>query len=62
MIRRLNKLGIHKTDPSELTPEEKGRFARLDFDPDSITWRRVMDVNDRSVVTGCSSDVLLICT
>ncbi|CAI0440672.1 unnamed protein product [Linum tenue] len=23
------------------------RFARLDIDPESITWRRVMDVNDR---------------
>jgi hypothetical protein len=22
-------------------------FVRLDIDPDSITWRRVMDVNDR---------------
>ena len=30
-----------------LTPEEKGRFARLDLDPASITWRRVMDINDR---------------
>ncbi|GAX83295.1 hypothetical protein CEUSTIGMA_g10721.t1 [Chlamydomonas eustigma] len=47
MFRRLAKLGITKTNPSELTPEEKGRFARLDIDPESITWRRVMDVNDR---------------
>lgn len=23
------------------------RFARLDIDPASITWRRVMDINDR---------------
>lgn len=22
-------------------------FARLDIDPDSIMWRRVMDINDR---------------
>ncbi|KFK35940.1 hypothetical protein AALP_AA4G057100 [Arabis alpina] len=47
MFRRLNKLGISKTSPEELTPEEVKKFARLDIDPDSITWRRVMDVNDR---------------
>ncbi len=47
MLRRLEKLGIHKTDPNELTPEERSRFARLDIDPDSITWRRVVDTNDR---------------
>ncbi|KAF3791326.1 Formate--tetrahydrofolate ligase [Nymphaea thermarum] len=47
MFRRLKKLGITKTSPEELTPEEVRRFARLDIDPDSITWRRVMDVNDR---------------
>ena len=47
MLRRLKKLGINKTDPSTLTPEERSRFARLDIDPDSITWRRVIDTNDR---------------
>ena len=47
MLRRLRKLGINKTDPNELTPEERSRFARLDIDPDSITWRRVTDTNDR---------------
>ncbi|WOL00465.1 formate--tetrahydrofolate ligase [Canna indica] len=47
MFRRLQKLGISKTNPDELTPDEVKRFARLDIDPDSITWRRVMDVNDR---------------
>ncbi|XP_013637912.1 PREDICTED: formate--tetrahydrofolate ligase-like [Brassica oleracea var. oleracea] len=47
MFRRLRKLGISKTSPDELTPEEVKRFARLDIDPESITWRRVMDVNDR---------------
>ncbi|MEN6392934.1 MAG: formate--tetrahydrofolate ligase, partial [Anaerolineaceae bacterium] len=47
MLRRLKKLGIQKTDPEELTPEERSKFARLDIDPDSITWRRVMDTNDR---------------
>jgi len=47
MLRRLKKLGINKTDPGELTPEERSRFARLDIDPASITWRRVVDTNDR---------------
>src|SRR5580700_1676858 len=47
MLRRLRKLGISKTDPNELTPEERSRFARLDIDPESITWRRVLDTNDR---------------
>lgn len=47
MMRRLKKLGIDKTDPDELTDEEITRFVRLDIDPDSITWRRVTDTNDR---------------
>ncbi|KAL8972769.1 MAG: hypothetical protein Q9197_002625 [Variospora fuerteventurae] len=47
MYRRLKKLGITKTDPNELTEEEIHRFARLDIDPETITWRRVLDVNDR---------------
>ncbi|KAF2155121.1 FTHFS-domain-containing protein [Myriangium duriaei CBS 260.36] len=47
MFRRLKKLGIDKTDPNELTKEEITRFARLDIDPETITWRRVLDVNDR---------------
>ncbi|KAL1610094.1 tetrahydrofolate synthase [Paraconiothyrium brasiliense] len=47
MFRRLKKLGITKTNPDELTEEEIRRFARLDIDPETITWRRVLDVNDR---------------
>ncbi|CZT45260.1 C-1-tetrahydrofolate synthase [Rhynchosporium secalis] len=47
MFRRLKKLGITKTDPNELTEEEVAKFARLDIDPSTITWRRVLDVNDR---------------
>lgn len=47
MFRRLNKLGIEKTNPDDLTEEEITRFARLDIDPETITWRRVLDVNDR---------------
>jgi formyltetrahydrofolate synthetase len=47
MLRRLNKLGIQKTDPNDLTIEERRRFARLDIDESTITWRRVIDINDR---------------
>jgi methylenetetrahydrofolate dehydrogenase (NADP+)/methenyltetrahydrofolate cyclohydrolase/formyltetrahydrofolate synthetase/formate--tetrahydrofolate ligase len=47
MFHRLRKLGITKTDPNDLTIEERSRFSRLDIDPDSITWRRVTDTNDR---------------
>jgi len=47
MLRRLKKLGIQKTDPNELTPDERAFFARLDIDPDGITWKRVLDTNDR---------------
>ena len=47
MCRRLKKLGIEKTNPDDLTQEEIRKFARLDIDPDTITWRRVLDVNDR---------------
>jgi methylenetetrahydrofolate dehydrogenase (NADP+)/methenyltetrahydrofolate cyclohydrolase/formyltetrahydrofolate synthetase len=47
MFRRLKKLGIDKTNPDDLTEDEIHKFARLDIDPDTITWRRVLDVNDR---------------
>lgn len=47
MFKRLKKLGIEKTNPDDLTPEEIKKFARLDIDPESITWKRVVDVNDR---------------
>ncbi|KIJ44378.1 hypothetical protein M422DRAFT_168339 [Sphaerobolus stellatus SS14] len=47
MLKRLKKLGIDKTDPNSLTEEEIRRFARLDVDPETITWNRVLDVNDR---------------
>merc|ERR1711871_519930 len=47
MFNRLKKLGITKTEPNELSEEEKGRFARLDIDPETITWNRVLDVCDR---------------
>jgi len=59
MLRRLKKLGIEKTDPNELTPEERSRFARLNIDPEGVQWRRVIDVNDRflrEVMVGLGKD------
>lgn len=47
MFKRLEKLGINKTNPDDLTEEEISKFARLDIDPDTITWKRVVDCNDR---------------
>jgi methylenetetrahydrofolate dehydrogenase (NADP+) / methenyltetrahydrofolate cyclohydrolase / formyltetrahydrofolate synthetase len=47
MLRRIKKLGINKTDPGDLTPEERVRFAFLDIDPAGITWNRVIDISDR---------------
>ena len=47
MLKRLEKLGIPKNDPNDLTKEERSRFVRLDIDPDTITWMRGIDTNDR---------------
>lgn len=47
MLKRLQKLGINKTDPDTLTTEEISKFAKLNINPDSITIKRVVDVNDR---------------
>ncbi|PRD27998.1 UNVERIFIED_CONTAM: Mthfd1 [Trichonephila clavipes] len=44
---RIVRLGIQKTDPTTLTPDEISNFARLDIDPSTVTWHRVMDTNDR---------------
>uniref|UniRef100_A0A146WJ23 formate--tetrahydrofolate ligase n=1 Tax=Fundulus heteroclitus TaxID=8078 RepID=A0A146WJ23_FUNHE len=46
-ISRLRRLGINKTDPTSLTPQEVSSFVRLDLDPSKITWQRVVDTNDR---------------
>nr|XP_056707489.1 C-1-tetrahydrofolate synthase, cytoplasmic [Euleptes europaea] len=46
-IRRLQRLHIKKTDPDTLTEDEIKKFVRLDIDPESITWARVLDTNDR---------------
>jgi methylenetetrahydrofolate dehydrogenase (NADP+)/methenyltetrahydrofolate cyclohydrolase/formyltetrahydrofolate synthetase len=47
--RRLKRQGVNKTDPNELTEEELAKLVRLDVDPDTITWQRVLDVCDRAL-------------
>ncbi len=47
LLGRLQRLGIDKTNPDDLTPEERRKLCRLDIDPATITWRRVLDTSDR---------------
>ncbi|KAL6063103.1 C-1-tetrahydrofolate synthase, cytoplasmic [Balamuthia mandrillaris] len=47
MFKRLKKLGITKMKPEELSAEEITNFVRLNIDPNTITWRRAIDTNDR---------------
>lgn len=51
MITRLKRLGITDEaklkDPKLLTTEERVKFARLNIDPEQVSWRRVIDTNDR---------------
>jgi formyltetrahydrofolate synthetase len=49
MRRRLEKLGIESEKPSDLSEEDKERMFRLNIDPYSIQWRRVVDVSDASL-------------
>ncbi|MBI4788672.1 MAG: formate--tetrahydrofolate ligase [Chloroflexi bacterium] len=44
---RMNRLGIKKENFADLTEDEKCAIFRLDIDPKSITWQRVVDINDR---------------
>ena len=47
LVRRMKKLGFAASDPSDLTPEEKRRLVRLDIDPETVSWNRVVDISDR---------------
>jgi formyltetrahydrofolate synthetase len=47
MLNRKEKLRITTDKPDEMTDEEKSRFVRLDIDPETITWMRGLDTNDR---------------
>ena len=49
------KLGIDKTDPDELTAEEIAKFARLDIDPETITFQR-------GNWTGCNEILQKVCS
>ena len=66
MKRRLIKLGIDPNKhPQELSPTERSAFARLDLDPATITWQRVLDTCDRhlrnvTVGTGSQEKVILM--
>uniref|UniRef100_A0A914RNJ8 formate--tetrahydrofolate ligase n=1 Tax=Parascaris equorum TaxID=6256 RepID=A0A914RNJ8_PAREQ len=47
-VRRLQRLGIAPVeDANQLTPDDRRRFARLNIDPKTITWNRIVDTNDR---------------
>lgn len=46
-LARLARLGIVSKEPRALTPAEISKFVRLDIDPSTITWQRVVDTNDR---------------
>uniref|UniRef100_A0AC34Q1T1 Formate--tetrahydrofolate ligase n=2 Tax=Panagrolaimus sp. JU765 TaxID=591449 RepID=A0AC34Q1T1_9BILA len=46
--RRLLRQGISDIDDAEqLSPEQRVKFARLNINPDTITFNRVIDTNDR---------------
>lgn len=47
IAKRAARLGIQAANVSELSAEDKRRLFRLDIDPKTITWQRVMDINDR---------------
>jgi len=56
---RCTRLGITKGDPNAFTVEERRRACRLDIDPGTISWRRVLDTSDRflrSVTVGTGSE------
>jgi methylenetetrahydrofolate dehydrogenase (NADP+) / methenyltetrahydrofolate cyclohydrolase / formyltetrahydrofolate synthetase len=55
MRKRLEKLGIESTKPSDLSDDDKERMFRLNIDPNAVQWRRVVDVSDaalRNIITG----------
>jgi formyltetrahydrofolate synthetase len=47
MYGRLKKMGINRKSPDEMNSDERKKFCRLDINPESLTWRRVIDTNDR---------------
>jgi formyltetrahydrofolate synthetase len=59
--KRLKKLGIDPNkDPKKFSAEEKKKFAKLDIDDYSISWNRVVDLNDsslRNIVLGLGGNM-----
>jgi formyltetrahydrofolate synthetase len=49
LLRRARRLGIKAKKPSDMAAEERARLVRLNIDPYTITWNRVLDVSDRSL-------------
>jgi formyltetrahydrofolate synthetase len=47
IVRRAEKLGIKANHLADLDAEDMRRLFRLDIDPNTITWQRVVDINDR---------------
>jgi len=47
MAARLKKLGLDGKPFEEFTQEDMARAARLNIDKATVTWRRVLDTNDR---------------
>lgn len=39
-LRRLERLGIKKTEPESLTIEEIAKYVRLNIDPNRVVWQR----------------------
>jgi len=55
MRKRLEKLGIESEKPSDLSDDDKERMFRLNIDPNTVQWRRVVDVSDaalRNIIVG----------
>ncbi len=49
LLRRARRLGIKAKKPSDMKAEERACLVRLNIDPYTITWNRVVDVSDRSI-------------
>jgi formyltetrahydrofolate synthetase len=59
MRKRLQKLGIQSEKPSDLSDGDKERMFRLNIDPYSVQWRRVVDVSDaalRNIIIGLGAE------
>ena len=45
--RRMQRLGFNTEDVESLNDDQRRQLVRLAIDPASITWKRVLDTNDR---------------